>query len=58
MHVYYVEQNIVWDTELHHFYDNTYDEDFDFTVDSYVFRATNIQDHENSLLPPGLVQIS
>ena len=32
MHGNYVGHNIILDTEFYYLYDNTYDEDYDFTI--------------------------
>ena len=57
MHVENVERDIVKYTELHCFGANTYDEYYDFNVDSFVLRYSTFQSRYHSLLSSGLVQV-
>ena len=57
VHREYVEQTIVKDTTLHYFDDNTYDEDYEFTVDSCVCNVDTLQYHGHSIIPSGILQI-
>ena len=54
----YIYQTIVQDTGINYFGVNTYGEDCDFTIDSCVCHAANLQAHDHSLLPSVIFQIS
>ena len=58
IHGEYVDRNIVQDTELYYFDNNTYDEEHDFTIESCVYYAATVQYHERNILLSMLVQIS
>ena len=49
---YYVYQTIYQDTELYYFDYNTYDEDYDFTINHCVDHESTLQDHEHVIITP------
>ena len=58
MHGEYVDHTIVQYTDIYYSDANTYDEDYELTIDSCVRHSVTIQAHEKNLIPYGLVQIT
>ena len=54
----FVERNIFQDTEFYYFDANTYDEDYDFIIDSCVRYASTLQANEHNIISSKLFQIS
>ena len=54
----YFDQTIFQDNELYYFEANTYDEDYDFIIDSCIIHAARLSYHEKNILSYKLVQIS
>ena len=58
MHGDYVGQTIIQDNYFYYFDANTYDEDYDFTIDSCVIHTDTLHAHKNNIIPSKRVQIS